>query len=81
MNWKEGTYFSIAVWGLRGYWVVLNDIDSKYALCGRIMGSDPRISPESDTFKMVKSLYDYGGRQERNNLLLYLLRALTTFKK
>ena len=55
MNWKKGTYFSIAVWGCRGCWVVLEDIDDKYALCGRLKGSDPRMFPEGNTFKMIKS--------------------------
>ena len=79
MEWKEGTYFSIAVWGYRGYWVVLKDIDSDYALCGRIKGSDPRLIPEDNTFKMLKSLYEYGGMQECNNFLLRLLRFVRSF--
>ena len=73
MNWKKGTIFSIAVWGFKGYWIVIKDINKQYALCGRLKGSDPRLFPEGRKMKMLKSLYEYHGKIEKGLLLRHLV--------
>lgn len=63
MEWEKGTYFSIAVFGSRGYWKVIENTNDSHALCKHIKGSDPRAFKEP-TWVMLKVWYKTGGRKE-----------------
>ena len=87
MDWKEGTYFSVAVWGYRSWWKVVKDVDSETANCLFIKGTDPRLFTNGGMFNgFRKGYYDYGGRIEKppiiprcKNFLLRLCRVVVSF--
>ena len=80
MDWKEGTYFSVAIWGMRSWWKVVRDVDEETADCLFVKGEDPRMLTIGGMFHgFRKGYYNYGGRVEKppipvrcNNFLLRL---------
>lgn len=87
MDWKEGTYFSVAIWGYRSWWRIEKNVDEKTCNCLFIKGTDPRLFTNGGMFNgFLKSYYKYGGREEKpplkyrlNNFLLSLLRVVKSF--